>query len=157
VLDKTKIIRLLCISLLLCSLASGKQQLLPQKSIPNIKKGPCTFLHVWATWCTICIQEMPALLKFLAEQKKVKPVVLDVSAPFVQKQFSIKWMDSLKPAFTTYRKPNVDEAKYLFAIDNYWSGALPYSALYKNGTQKKVWVGALNAAELKETLARECH
>lgn len=155
-LNQEKINRLILVGLLTSSLAIAKQQLLPQKAIPNIKKGPCTFLHVWATWCTICIQEMPELLKFLATQKKVKPVILDVSAPFVQEQFSKKWMNTLNPPFTTYRKPAGDEDKYLFAIDRYWSGALPYSALYQKGVQKKVWVGQLDTTELKNYLTKEC-
>jgi len=146
----------LLIGLLLCSLAQSKQEVLPQSGIAKIKQGPCTFLHVWATWCTICIQEMPELIKFLAAAKGVRPVILDVSAPFVQEQFSKKWMKSLKPPFTTYLKPDVKEDRYLFEIDKYWSGAMPYSAIYKKGEQKKVWVGQLNLEELKKTLPTIC-
>ncbi len=143
--------------LIFCSIAgAGKLEPLPVSKIEKIKRGPCTFLHVWATWCTICIQEMPELLKTLAAEKKIHPVVVDVSATFVQEKFSKQWMKNLNPPFTTYLKPKGNEEAYLFAIDKYWSGALPYSALYHQGKQKKVWVGELNRDELKQAATKLC-
>lgn len=129
---------------------------LPAARIPALLKKDCTFVHVWATWCTICIQEMPQVLKFLAATKVVHPVIIDVSDPMVQKNFSRQWMKNLAPPFAVYEKPPGDENKYLAVVEKYWTGSLPYSALYHKGKQKKVWLGELNLAEVKAEIPKLC-
>lgn len=133
---------------------------LPAAKLAAMKKKPCTLLHVWATWCTTCLQELPDLLKALAAIKGVTPVVIDVSSPFVQNNFSKKWMASLKPPFKTYLKPDVKDAAYLETVDKDWSGGLPFSALYHKGKRRKVWNGSIdlsgNLSELRRDVAEHC-
>lgn len=138
--------------------AKGASQItLPASGIRQLKKRPCVFLHVWATWCSICIEEMPAVVKFLSERKKITPVILDVSAPGVQKGFSRAWMKTLKPPFATYFKPPSDEGRYLAAIDPSWSGALPYTAVFHAGKKRKEWIGALDFPGVDKEIAAICH
>ena len=138
------------------AVAKHRQEVLPAAKIANVKKLPCTFLHVWATWCTICIQELPSLLKTLAAMKGVNPVIIDVSAGFVQNNFSKKWMANLAPPFTTYLKPDGNDEKYLAAIDKRWSGALPYTALYHKGKQVKTWIGELDQKKMVAEIPKLC-
>ena len=133
-----------------------RMEVLPAKKIAGIKKLPCTFLHVWATWCTICIQELPSMLQTLAGMRGVNPVILDVSAVFVQENFSKKWMANLAPPFTTYLKPDGGDEAYLKAIDANWSGALPYNALYHKGKLIKTWIGELDQKKMVAEIATLC-
>lgn len=138
--------------------AAGAETLreLPASEIPPLKKGPCTFIHVWATWCSPCLKEMPGLLELMKEQKKVRPVIIDISGPDVQKGFSKKWMRTLKPPFPVYFKPPGNEKKYLAAVDKFWPGGLPYSALYHKGKQIQVWIGELDFAKVRAEIAKTC-
>lgn len=131
-------------------------EVLPAAKLAALKKEPCTFFHVWATWCTICLQELPDLLKQMATWTDIKPVVVDVSKPFVQDGFSKKWISTLKPSFKTYLKPEGKDEPYLSALDKEWSGALPFSVLYHKGTRKKAWVGSLALGSLKQEIATLC-
>ncbi len=135
----------------------SRMPLLPAEKIAAFKKQPCTLLHVWATWCTICIQEMPDLVKVLnVEKSRVRPIIIDASSPFQQDNFSKKYMATLKPQFTTYVKPGGDDDKYLNAIDKGWSGSLPFSALYHKGKRQKVWNGSIDLSRFKDDIATNC-
>lgn len=140
--------------------ASGRAQPvfepLPAGKLAALKKEPCTLIHVWATWCTTCLTELPDLLRALAAEKRVRPIVIDVSAPFIQDNFSKKYITSLKPAFKTYLKPEGKDEPYLSAIDKDWSGSLPFSALYDKGRRKKVWNGSIDLAKLGADIAANC-
>lgn len=129
---------------------------LPAKEIAALKKGSCTFIHVWATWCSPCLKEMPDLLRTLTELKQVKPIIIDISSPGVQKGFSRKWMQTLKPPFPVYFKPPGNDKKYYAAIDKFWPGGLPYSALYHGGKQRHVWIGEIDFEKLKAAVTKEC-
>lgn len=138
---------------------SGKPnatQPLPAARVAAMKKQPCTFFHVWATWCSICLQELPDLLKVMAAMKGATPVVIDVSSPFVQANFSKKWIQTLKPAFVTYVKPAGKDEPYLNAIDQEWSGALPFSVLYHKGKRLMVWQGSLDLGTIAREVEEQC-
>ncbi len=129
---------------------------LQPKAIEKLKKQNCTFFHVWATWCSICMEEMPDLVKLLKTEKGIKPVLIDVSSLQVQESFSKKWLQSLRPGFTTYLKPNVKDQEYLSAIDKNWSGALPFSALYHRGKLLKTWTGTTELKTLGAQFQNLC-
>jgi thiol-disulfide isomerase/thioredoxin len=136
--------------------AKAKQEILLPKKFVSLKHQKCSFLYVWATWCTICIKEMPQLLKILEEDRQISPIIVDLSSPFVQENFSKKWMVQLAPPFTTYLKPPGSDKAYMEKLEKNWTGTLPYSALYSGGKLKKVWVGELPMANLKTEIARLC-
>jgi len=80
-------------------------ELLNEKDIAGLKNQSCSLFVFWATWCNICIHDLPKMVKFFNRKKEVNAVLLDVSVVFQQKNFSIGWMKSLKPQFRTYLKP----------------------------------------------------
>ncbi len=138
------------------ALAKPVYEELPAAKIAPLKKKSCALIHVWATWCTNCLQELPDLVKVLNSMKEITPVVIDVSSPFVQNNFSKKWIATLKPQFRTYLKPSVKDEVYLNAIDKDWSGSLPFSVLYHKGKRKKVWNGSINLADFRREVADLC-
>jgi thiol-disulfide isomerase/thioredoxin len=135
----------------------AKQEYLNAKDLSAIKNEPCAFVHLWATWCSICVEEMPRLVKLLdGIQNKVRPVIIDVSTVEVQESESKKWMDGLKPGFTTYLKAAGADATFMESVDPSWSGSLPYSAVFSMGKVKKVWRGSVELTKLKNDLLRLC-
>lgn len=129
---------------------------LPLAKITDLKKGPCTLIHVWATWCTTCTQELPSFLNQLGEIKKVHPVVIDVSNPAIQESFSRGFVKAISPKFVTYRKPPGQDEPYLKAIDGEWHGGLPYTALYRKGKKLKQWLGEVNVTVIRKTVQDGC-
>ena len=151
---------LLLTAALLCSLAlaDGKTevyQTLSAKALAKKKNEDCSFVHFWATWCTICIEELPRLIKLLPSTG-VKPVIVDLSDTFVQDNFSKKWIKQLNPPFTVYVKPDTKDEPYLKQAGFKWTNTLPYSYLFKGGKKVKEWDGYLDMAQLKSELNQFC-
>ena len=128
--------------------SSTKSKYLYPKDLEKMKKERCAFFHIWATWCSVCMEEMPDLIKMLKSEKRVKPVIIDVSSVSVQESFSKRWMEQLRPSFPTYLKPDIKDEIYLDAVDKSFSGTLPFSALFQKGRLLKKWVGSLDLRRL---------
>jgi thiol-disulfide isomerase/thioredoxin len=126
------------------------------EELGEMKRQPCTLIHVWASWCAPCVQELPELLRGLPAIAKLNPVVIDASPPQSQDSASRKLLEQINPAFPVYRKPGGNDDAYLNAIDGAWSGALPYSALFDGGKRKKAWEGPVPLATLKKAVAQYC-
>lgn len=125
--------------------------------LTQLKKQPCVFLHAWATWCTICIEELPQILNTLEKQKKINPIIVDISSPMAQNQFSKKWSKILKPSFPMYFKPPGNDAAYRKALTNEkWDGSLPYSAIFHRS--KRLWssVGSIAKTNIFNIFPAEC-
>jgi hypothetical protein len=144
--------------LLFASIAgAGPFEFLAPDGIPALKKKPCTLIHAWAVWCTICIEEMPRLVEFFEKNKKINPVVIDVSPKIQQENFSKRWPVLLSAPFKNYLKPEkIKDEIYLTAIDSKWSGSLPYTALYMGGVKRKQWVGSLDFSVLGREVHQTC-
>ncbi|MEZ4752435.1 MAG: hypothetical protein R3B54_17935 [Bdellovibrionota bacterium] len=135
----------------------ASSRVLPSKDMVSLKKGQCVLYHFWATWCHPCLKELPILLKWMAERKFIQPVVVDISSPFSQKQFSQKWVDQvLKPNYMTYLKPEGDAEAYVRSLDPNWKGMLPYSVLYHRGKKMQGWEGTLDFSTLEARLTVLC-
>jgi len=147
-----------CLFWLACSAhaAPAPYQDLPQAKLAELKNKPCALFHLWATWCIPCIDELPKFLAFIAKQKGITPVVIDISEPFVQDNFSKKWLKQLAPPFTTYLKPKGDAHSYLEAIEKPWPNSLPYNALFARGKRKGKWVGTQDFEKLGPEMTRLC-
>ncbi len=127
------------------------------KDLGKLKKEKCVFVHVWATWCSVCMEEMPDLIKMLKNTKKVKPIIIDVSSINVQESFSKRWMQQLRPAFPTYLKPpDIKDEIYLDAVDKSFSGTLPFSALFHRGRTLQKWTGSLDLKGLAAEFQNLC-
>lgn len=137
--------------------ALGSSRVLSSKDLVSLKKGQCVLYHFWATWCHPCLKELPILLKWLEQRQFVQPVIVDISNPFSQKQFSQKWVDQvLKPSYATYLKPEGDAEDYVRSLDPTWTGTLPYSVLYHRGKKVEGWEGVLNLSTLEPRLTVLC-
>ena len=137
--------------------AKGALQNLPLSKLREFQKEPCVLIHPWATWCTVCVQEMPTLLPQFETWKGVRVVVVDISNPFSQDQFSRKWKVLGQSKMPTYLLPGREDPKiYQAAIDPDWDGTLPHTVLYVKGKKSKVWNGALDFVSLQKEVAGLC-
>lgn len=139
--------------------AFGKPpQPLTVKELKKLLKADCAVVHVWATWCQPCIVELPAILQWIPSLKHIEPVVVDISSPFAQKQFSVRWVEeALKPSFKTYVMPaKVKEHDYGKVIDPKWPHYLPYTALVSRGRLVQRWLGPLKIEEATNKVVTTC-
>lgn len=143
--------------LVAASQLQAKTRPLSSKELSTFKQGKCVFYHFWATWCHPCLKELPVLFKWLESRKFIQPVVVDLSSPFSQKQFSKKWVEeALKPSFSTYVRPDDDVHAYVRSLDKTWGGMLPFSLLYHRGKKVQAWEGILDFPTLSERIPKLC-
>ncbi len=124
------------------------------KDVYEIKKKRCVLIHAWASWCPICIKELPEIVNKFNEEKKITPIIIDLSGSFVHENFSKKWLTNLNAKFLTYYKSGEDQMMFFKAIDESWNGELPYTVYYDNGVKKKEWRRGFDVNRELETL--EC-
>lgn len=124
--------------------------------LAKFKKQPCTLLHLWASWCAPCVQELPTLLPELGKIEKLTPVVIDVSTAKNHERDSKPLLERIAPTYTVYKKAGEDDDAFLAAVDPKWSGALPYSVLYNKGKVIKKWEGPIKLDELRKAVAASC-
>ena len=136
--------------------AANAWEFLPPAKLKQMTQRPCVFVHGWATWCPQCIDELPKLVLALGKLKTADSVVVDLSTPYMQDNFSKKWINALKPPFKMYLKTPGDDAGYVKFVDKNWSGALPWSAIFRNGVTKKSWLGQVNLDALEKEIAAQC-
>lgn len=129
---------------------------LPLSDLKKELGRSCSFVHVWATWCSICVQEMPSLIRGLEKEKKVYPVIIDASKKFTQEKFSKPFFKNINPKFNVFRKPDVTDDALMHALGVHWDKSLPYSALFSYGKKKKEWLGAASVEELHKAFQELC-
>jgi len=132
-------------------------EILTQAQLEQQKQKPCTFINVWATWCSICLREMPELMTWLGKEKRINPVILDISKPFLQDQVGKRWKVLIEAPFPTYLKPSGADHDYFQAIDREFDNSLPFSVLYHRGRRKKIWRGSLDLRKLDREIAKLCN
>lgn len=129
-----------------------------EKALRKSLTENCTLVVPWASWCAICLEELPELLPALNAQTKIKPLIIDFSRPYVQDKFSKLFMEKVELKYPTYRIPiSPSEEVFRQIIDPEWKGALPNTVLYtcqgKKCGIKKRWTQRLTPKELPEVAA----
>lgn len=112
-------------------------------------------VNVWATWCTPCREEMPALVRIQREWRDRGFRLVLVSGDFEEDEDAAReFLGSLGVDFPTFLKNEADMA-FIDALDARWSGALPATFLYDGrGNLKEFWEGKADEATLRSKIAR---
>ena len=121
------------------------------KPLINKTDDKVHIVNFWATWCAPCIKELPYFEKIKAEYEGKGVEVLLVSLDF-PRQYETK----LKP-FIKEKKlqsevvcfDDVDQNRWIPAIDSTWSGALPATIIYKND-KRQFYERSFNYEELEK-------
>ncbi len=105
-----------------------------QKKVLQKNDSTLYVVNFWATWCQPCIVELPyfeaAGKKFAGKKVKVLLVSLDFMS---EKERVIKFADVKKLESTVYHLNAGNPNSWIDKVDNSWSGAIPATAMYKNG------------------------
>ncbi len=119
------------------------------------KNDTLNIVNFWATWCMPCVKELPHFVATAASMKD-KPVKLIL--------VSLDTRSSLDSAVLPFlKKKNFVAQHYLLddngrmnewipKIDAGWDGAIPATALYKNGQKLRFDQGQLSESELKANI-----
>jgi thiol-disulfide isomerase/thioredoxin len=106
-------------------------------------KGKVLVVNFWATWCSPCRAEMPALLSFAKKHqpKRVELVLVSADEPEDEAK-ARQFLQSVGATGRQYLKKAADDEKFINGIDPKWSGALPATFVYdRNGKRVKSFIG----------------
>ncbi|MCS4238991.1 thiol-disulfide isomerase/thioredoxin [Myroides gitamensis] len=111
-------------------------------------------VNFWATWCVPCVKELPDFVQLYNENKErtdfeMVLVSLDRARDFETKVKPFVTAHQLTPpvvVLADVKRMN----EWIPAIHKSWSGAIPATAIYKNGKQVYFHEGILTYDELKK-------
>lgn|SRR5690606_36149886 len=113
-------------------------------------------VNYWATWCKPCIEELPEFMEVNRE--------LENENDFEMILVSLDKASALETDVKAFiKKNNISTDVYLLSdnkrqmewiplVNERWSGAIPATALYKNGKQLSFTEGTLTKEQLKELI-----
>lgn len=119
----------------------------------NQKDDKVHVVNFWATWCGPCIKELPY---FEAINEKYKNEGVEVL--LVSLDFPNKYETALKPYIKKHKLKSkvvalndTNQNRWIPAIDESWSGALPATIIYK-GDQRMFYEKSFTQDELETEL-----
>ena len=123
--------------------------------LSNIRAGDAelTLVNFWATWCTPCREEIPALVRigraFASEGLRLIFVSGDFAEDVPDARRFLAEHGVTTPSFMS---SGMNQG-FIQAIYPDWSGALPATAVYgPGGSQVDFWEGARTFEEIDERL-----
>jgi thiol-disulfide isomerase/thioredoxin len=113
-------------------------------------KGKALLINFWATWCTPCVQEIPALSALQSESKSANMQIIGIGIDSAANmlEFSSKY----KVSYPLYVGGEAGSGLLQKFGDQ--AGGLPFSVLITpNGQIKKTYLGRLKMDEVTRDLA----
>jgi thiol-disulfide isomerase/thioredoxin len=94
-------------------------------------------VNFWASWCTPCVDELPAFEKIEEEYKSKKVKVLLVSLDFPNQVESrlVPFIEKYQINSEVLVLNDPDANKWIDKVDKKWSGALPATLIYNSKTR----------------------
>lgn len=113
-------------------------------------------VNFWATWCEPCVEELPGFMKVneaYFKDKKFKMILisLDRAADFETKVKDYISKNNIKTDVCLL-SDNKRMNEWIPRINKAWSGAIPATALYRNGQQLFFTEGKISDGDLKNTI-----
>lgn len=95
-------------------------------------------VNFWATWCAPCIKELPYFEKVNEAYKDRGLEMLLVSLDFPRQYQSklVPFMEKKNLKSKVIALDDVNQNRWIPAIDSTWSGAIPATIIYKNDQRK---------------------
>ncbi|RNC85022.1 MAG: TlpA family protein disulfide reductase [Winogradskyella sp.] len=120
------------------------------KPLINVDDNTIHVVNFWATWCAPCIKELPYFEKLNADYKEKNVEVLLVSLDFPRKYEThlIPFLKKNSIQSKVVCLDDVDQNRWVPAINETWSGALPATIIYK-GDKRKFFEKSFTYEELQ--------
>jgi len=122
------------------------------KTLLGQARGTTTLVHVWATWCPPCREELPSVLRFRAAHTGhgLEVILVSADAPKQRPQI-VSYLAQAGVAFSSYLIDNPD-AIFIDTLCTNWSGALPASFFFgPKGELRQWWEGKADPEKYEET------
>lgn len=109
--------------------------------------GQIVIVDFWATWCSPCREEMPALVALAAEHKTDGVQLVTVSADMTEQgREAGQFLDSVGAPAARYIKQADDDDRFIQSVDSGWTGALPAVFVYdREGRKVRAFFGETSA------------
>ena len=112
-------------------------------------------VNFWATWCQPCVEELPDFMKvnneFKTDKFKMILVSLDKASDFDTKVKNYIKTNNITPDVYVL-SDNKRMNEWIPKINKTWSGAIPATAIYKNGKQVFFTEGQISYTDLVNTI-----
>lgn len=119
------------------------------------KNDTLNIVNFWATWCVPCVKELPHFVAAAAEMSD-KPVKLILVSLDTRSSLDSTVIPFIKDKNFVARHYLLDDNgrmnEWIPRIDAGWDGAIPATALYKNGQKLRFDQGQLSESELKTNI-----
>jgi len=114
--------------------------------------APVTLVHVWATWCGPCKEELPVLLRVRQNytNRGVDVILVSADAPDTRATVA-RFLGAQHAMFPSFLIDNPN-ARLINLLCTNWSGALPASFFFTPGGRlQRWWEGKAEYARYRET------
>ena len=113
-------------------------------------------INYWATWCKPCIEELPEFMEVnneLKDNTNFKMILVSLDK-YSALETDLKSFIEKKnmPSDVYLMSDNNRQMEWIPLVNERWSGAIPATALYKNGKQLSFSEGTLTKEQLKELI-----
>jgi len=108
-------------------------------------------VNFWATWCTPCVDELPAFERIRKEYERKNVKVLLVSLDFPRQLDSrlVPFLEKHGIGSEVVLLDDPDANKWIDKVDPEWSGAIPATLIY-NKSSREFHEGSFTYDELKK-------
>jgi len=108
-------------------------------------------VNFWASWCTPCVEELPAFERISEEYSDTKLKVVLVSLDFPRQIESrlVPFIDKNKIQSEVLVLDDPDANKWINKVDPAWSGSIPATLIY-NGKDRTFHEGSYTYEDLKQ-------
>ncbi|HEY4183601.1 MAG TPA: TlpA disulfide reductase family protein [Polyangia bacterium] len=118
-------------------------------------KGRDLFVHLWASWCGPCLEELPVVDRFAREARARGATFISVSLDDIKRGAHV--MDVLRqraPSLTTFVARFDDPERFVAMFTTEWQGAIPALFAYDpQGHLRASVIGEIEPADIRKMLA----
>lgn len=153
-------------ALLLCAIALLPMSLRSQQDVPLLSEqqiqdmisqrdDSVVVLHLWATWCKPCIEELPVYdtLATYCQGKPVRVVLLSLDFVSQREKKVLPFVERRKVLAPVAQLSGAQNTDFINGISPEWSGAIPATLVVDRSTGRRIFhEGSFSFFELQALL-----
>jgi thiol-disulfide isomerase/thioredoxin len=122
----------------------------------HLQNDTTYLVNFWASWCTPCVEELPAFERVGENyrQQKVKVLLVSLDFPGQIETRLVPFLHSNEIRSEVLVLNDPDANKWINSVDPSWSGAIPATLIYR-GKDRTFREGAYNYEELKRIIEQK--